>query len=54
MSIIIKELVIKSVVYEGNKNNHTPTSLTKVALKREITKVCSKMVNDALKKIKER
>lgn len=54
MSIIIKELVIKSVVYEGKKNSGTHAAIDKTMLKKEIAKVCAKIVNDEFKKIKER
>ena len=53
MSIIIKELIIKSIVYEGKKDNR-PAAIDKSTLKREIAKVCAKIINDKFKKIKER
>ena len=55
MSIIIKELIIKSIVYEGRKD--TPShqaAIDKSALKKEIAKMCTRIVNDKLKRIKER
>lgn len=54
MSIIIKELIIKSIVYEGKKENRNYAAVDRSMLKREIAKVCAKIVNDKFKKIKER
>ena len=54
MSIIIKELIIKSIVYEGKKDSRSPAAIDKSMLRREIAKVCTRIVNDKLKKIKER
>ena len=54
MSIIIKELIIKSIVYEGKKDVKPHATIDKSMLKREIAKVCTKIVNDKFKKIKER
>lgn len=53
MSIIIKELIIKSIVYEGRQDN-SPAVLDKTMLKREIAKVCTRIIDDKFKKIKER
>lgn len=54
MSIIIKELIIKSVVYEGKKDNGSHTAIDKSMLKREIAKVCTKIIDEKFKRIKER
>ena len=54
MSIIIKELIIKSIVYEGRQDNRSTAAIDKSMLRREIAKMCTKIVNDKLKRIKER
>ncbi|MCB0375028.1 MAG: hypothetical protein KDD04_03820 [Sinomicrobium sp.] len=54
MSIIIKELIIKSIVYEGRRDDRNPAAIDRSALKREIAKMCGKIVDEKFRKIKER